>query len=131
MVTAMGIKIMDKPINPIPPSPELSPWKRNIGTNPMMLRMTPPDNKIIPIRFLVFTGSSLAKSSNHHHRKPPNPHAIGIFHSIITLNIFPSSIEKKSSFSEIGKGTDVMSISESVGFQWALSEASVVDVIIP
>jgi len=91
----MGKKVKNKPINPIPPSPELSPWKRNIGTNPMMLRMTPPDNKIIPIRFLVFTGSSLAKSSTHHHRKRnPSPHAIGIFHSIITLNIFPSSIEK-------------------------------------
>jgi len=31
---------------------------------------------------------------------------------------------KKSSFSEIGKGTDVMSIGESVGFQWVISEAT-------
>ena len=81
----MEKNVKNKPINPIPPKPELSPWKRNIGTNPMMLRMTPPDNKIIPIRFLFFTGSSLEKSSNHHHRKlKPSPQTMGIFHSIIT-----------------------------------------------
>jgi hypothetical protein len=60
----------------------------------MMLRMTPPDNKIIPTTFLVFTGSFLAISSNSSLQNHHHPHAIETFYSIITLNIFPSSIEK-------------------------------------
>ena len=60
MKIPMGNKVMNKPSNPIPPSPEPSSWKRYIGANPMMHRKAPPDNKIIPIFLLFFTESFLA-----------------------------------------------------------------------
>jgi hypothetical protein len=47
---------------------------RFISTNPIMLRMMPPDDKIIPTILLVFTGSFLAIYSKG--LRPMN-HAIG------------------------------------------------------
>jgi hypothetical protein len=56
--------------SPIPPSPRSEPWKRIIKTNPMMPRMIPADNKIIPTILLIFKGSISAIASDP--KKIPN-----------------------------------------------------------